>query len=317
MTSARGEASTRAIAAAGAGREGEPVAARPRVHALVLNWQGEADTIACVESLLAQRDVDVEILLIDNASPDGSGDRLHARYPTLAFLPTAANLGYAGANNLGIEWARAQDADWVLVINNDAVADPLCVRRLVDAARDGERIAAVAPLIVRHDDPRRVWFAGGRHDRIRAIGVHEHWNEPVDRVLVVEGEGRRWRPCSFVSGCCLLLRRAALDEVGGFRADFFAYVEDLELSARLERRGWRVGWASEARLAHRVPRSARWRRRCRYGCATATAAASCATAIQRPGGSRSRAGSGRRAWYISSGISFSAIVRERRRSCTG
>lgn len=225
----------------------------PKVCAVVLNWNGEEDTAACLDSLLAQRDVSIEILVVDNASPDGSGARLHARYPKLPYLQTDENLGYTGGNNRGFEWARARSAEWLLVVNNDTVADPDCVRRLLDAAATDDRVAALAPLIVRYEDPARVWFAGGRHDRVRAVGVHEHWNELVAGVLDHLDAGRVWQPCTFLTGCCLLLRCAAVDDGGPFRADYFAYVEDLELSTRLTRAGWRIGWAPAARLAHRVP----------------------------------------------------------------
>jgi hypothetical protein len=224
----------------------------PSVVVVVLNWNGEHDTAACLDSLLAQRGLSFDILLIDNASPDGSGARLHARYPALPYLQTGENLGYAGGNNLGLEWARARGTEWVVVVNNDTVADPDCLRRLLDVAVTDPRIASLAPLIVRFDDPERIWFAGGRHDRVRAIGVHEHWNAPVARVLD-RLDGAPWHECSFLTGCCLLLRCAAIEEVGPFQADYFAYVEDLELSARLANAGWRMGWVPRARLAHRVP----------------------------------------------------------------
>jgi GT2 family glycosyltransferase len=246
----RAAVSTAGRTAAGAAAPGSST--DERVCAIVLNWKGEEDTAACIESLLAQRDVTLEILVVDNASPDGSGARLHARFPQLPYLQTEANLGYAGGNNRGIEWAFARQADWVLVVNNDTVAEPDCVRRLLDAAASDSRVAALAPLIVRYDDPDRVWFAGGRHDRFRVIGVHEHWNQPIDRLLQRTGD-EPFHACSFLTGCCLLLRRPALEEVGLFRADFFAYVEDLELSMRLCAAGWRIGWVPAARLAHRVP----------------------------------------------------------------
>lgn len=226
---------------------------QPRVWVIVLNWNGEEDTAACVDSLLAQRGVSIEILVVDNASPDGSGERLHARYPRLAYLQTGANLGYAGGNNRGYAWVRARGADWVLVLNNDTVADPDCVRHLLDVATTDSRIAALAPLIVRHDHPDRVWFAGGRHDRIRAVGVHRHWNAPVAQVLRDVGSGAAWQSCSFLTGCCLLLRCAAIGAAAPFREEYFSYVEDLELSMRLRRDGWHIGWAPAARLAHRVP----------------------------------------------------------------
>ena len=226
----------------------------PTVHVIVLNWNGEDDTASCLDSLLAQRGATLEILLMDNASPDGSGERLHSRYPALPYLQTGENLGYAGGNNRGIEWALDRGAEWVMVVNNDTVADPDCVQQLLAAAVSEPRLAAVAPLIVRYDDPGVVWFAGGRHDRVRAVGTHSHYGEPVQVATGALGEfGPTWRPCSFLTGCCLLFRSAALREVGVFRADYFAYVEDLELSMRLSRAHWRIGWAPRARLAHRVP----------------------------------------------------------------
>ena len=224
----------------------------PTVGVVVLNWNGEEDTAACLDSLLVQRGVSLDILLVDNASPDGSGARLHARYPQLPYLQTGENLGYAGANNRGLEWAIGRGMEWLLVVNNDTVVDPDCVRRLVDVAAGDPRIGALAPLIVRFDDSDRVWFAGGRHDRIRAVGVHEHFNAPVSRALQ-QLDGISWLECSFLTGCCLLLRSAAISEMGPFEAGYFAYVEDLELSLRLVAGGWRIGWVPSARLAHRVP----------------------------------------------------------------
>lgn len=226
----------------------------PTVFVVVINWNGEEDTAACLDSFLGQRGVATEILLIDNASVDGSGDRLHERYPSVPYLQAGENLGYAGGSNRGIEWALALGAEWVLVVNNDTVADPDCVRRLLDAAATDSRIGALAPLIVRFDRPDRIWFAGGRYDRVRAVGTHRSIGAAVRDVLPATPVGNAaWRECSFLTGCCLLLRRSALDEVGLFRADYFAYVEDLELSLRLTDAGWRIGWVPDARLMHRVP----------------------------------------------------------------
>jgi GT2 family glycosyltransferase len=150
-----------------------------------------------------------------------------------------------------MEWALARDAQWLLVLNNDTVADPDCVRRLVEAARSDDRLGAVGPLIVRHDDPSRVWAAGGRLDFVRALGVHGREGAAASRVAAMPG--RAWQECTFLTGCCLLLRPAAVREVGAFEERYFAYGEDAELSVRMARAGWRQGWVPAARLAHRVP----------------------------------------------------------------
>jgi GT2 family glycosyltransferase len=258
VTDPRADGPTRP-SAGGARRGGATASAAEappaNVVVIVLNWNAEADTAACLDSFLVQDGVDATILLVDNASPDGSGDRLRARYPAVSYLQTGANLGYAGGNNRGIEWARARGADWIVVVNNDTLADRECLRRLLAAGQTDPRIAALAPLVVRADEPDRVWFAGGHHARVRATGVHAHFGARVRDVTdqLERGAPDRWESCSFLNGCCLLLRRDALDEVGPFRADFFAYAEDLELSIRLVRAGWRLGWVPSARLAHRVP----------------------------------------------------------------
>jgi GT2 family glycosyltransferase len=236
-------------------RRAEASVPAERVTVIVLNWNAEDDTAACLDSFLAQRGVETEILLVDNASADGSGERLRQRYPTVSYLQIDENLGYSGGNNRGIEWALDRGAEWVLVVNNDTVAEPDCLRLLLAATTGEARLAAVAPLIVRYDDPDRVWFAGGRFDRVRAVGVHRHENAPVESALrdVPRGEDAMWRPCTFLTGCCLLLRATALREVGLFRAEFFAYEEDLELSYRLSQAGWKLGWVPAARITHRVP----------------------------------------------------------------
>lgn len=219
------------------------------VIAVVLNWNNEPDTAACLESLDADGLPMAQVVLVDNDSADGSGDRLHARFPEARYLRTGANLGYAGGNNAGIRQALAMGADWVLVLNNDTVVDPGMVRALVAAGESHSRAAAIAPKIVRFDDPSILWFDGGYFSKMRALGGHR-------------GEGARdrvpdLRPAervSFLTGCCLLLRSSAIAAMGDvFRADFFLYVEDTELCVRLARGGWELLYEPAARLRHKVP----------------------------------------------------------------
>jgi Predicted glycosyltransferases len=224
-----------------------------RVVAIVLNWMGEALTAACITSLAQQRGVSVDVLLVDNASPDGSGERLRARFPAVHYLETGTNLGYAGGNNVGIEWAIAAGAQWILVINNDTVAAPDCVAELLVASMTDSSIGAVAPLIVRFDDPETIWFAGGKLSRVRAVGVHEHMGARLGELRDLLQTSPVFRPSTFLTGCCVLFRREAVEECGAFRADFFAYVEDVELSTRMARHGWTLGWAPASRLSHHVP----------------------------------------------------------------
>ena len=219
------------------------------VWAIVLTYGGAEDvTRECIDSLLAQDHPALSVLLVDNASYDGSGSRLRDRYPQIHYLNTGANLGYTGGNNRGIAYALDRGADHVLVVNNDTVLERNCVAELVWAAEQGHRVGAVAPKILCHDDPRRIWFAGGDYSYTRAIGSHRRELELDD-----PGETRRLDPITFVTGCCFLMPGTVAKALGGFREDFFMYCEDAELSLRLQRLGYRMYYQPAARLLHHGP----------------------------------------------------------------
>lgn len=217
----------------------------PRVVVIVLNWCGEKDTIACIESLERATYRNLSILLMDNASPDGSGERLHRRFPSHEYLQTGTNRGYAGGNNVGFERALANGADYVVVLNHDTVVDPDCIEHLVRAAEESGA-ALVAPKIVYFDAPDRTWYAGGDFLAARALGRHRG-EDTLDNGVVHRA------PITFATGCCFLLRADALRAVGGFDESYFAYVEDAELSLRLRLAGFDMVYEPRARVLHRIP----------------------------------------------------------------
>ncbi len=219
-----------------------------RVVAVVLNWCNEPDTATCLESLAASRYDALTVLLVDNGSPDSSGDRLHARFPGVAYLQTGTNFGYAGGNNRGFTWALEHGADYVLVLNDDTVIDPDCVPALVRAAEE-TGAAIVAPQIRYYDQPELIWYGGGRHSVGRGMGVHRYENARAD---VPQHRER----ITFACGCCFLFRAEVLRAVGGFDESFFAYVEDTELSLRLARRGYTIWYEPAATVLHRITRGA-------------------------------------------------------------
>jgi GT2 family glycosyltransferase len=216
------------------------------VTAVVLNWCDAAATGQCLRSLKASTYPELSLLLVDNGSPDGSGQELEQRFPEVPFLQTGENLGYTGGNNRGIQRALEQGAEYVLVLNHDTLVEAGAIGALVETAEAEERVGAVAPTVVRMDDPEHIWYAGGAFDPKRGLGVH--WNG--------SGGGpaaKAPRDVSFFSGCAVLLKGEALREVGLFRESYFLYVEDAELSLRLTRSGWRILHDPRVRVRHRLP----------------------------------------------------------------
>jgi len=224
-----------------AGRNGRSVAV------VLLNYCGEEDTAACVHSLHTSGRTELRIILVDNASPDGSGDRLHRRFPDLEYVQTGANLGYTGGNNAGIARALEDGCDYVLVLNNDTLVEPGAIDRLVETAAGGMCVGAVGPKIVYAEDPDRAWFAGGVLDRVRAVGRHS----TDDAGIAARGDEAI--DVSFLTGCCILLPAQVIRRIGGFEEDYFMYIEDAELSVRLSAAGYRLVYEPRARIHHRVP----------------------------------------------------------------
>lgn len=216
-----------------------------RVVVIVLNWNGEQDTVECLASLARHGSVPHTTLLVDNASADGSGTRLQARFPELPYLQTTHNLGYAGGNNAGIAWALERGAEYILVLNNDTVVLPGCVGALVSALEGSPQLAATAPTIAQHAQPDLMWWAGGEFSVTKGLGV-SHLTPPASDAPTVV-------PCTFLSGCAVMMRADAIRAVGAFPADYFAYMEDVEWGVRAMRAGWSLGWVPAARLLHKVP----------------------------------------------------------------
>ncbi|MEO7362821.1 MAG: glycosyltransferase family 2 protein [Gemmatimonadaceae bacterium] len=226
-----------------------PTSRSPRVLAAVLNWCAEKDSAACVSSLMADSSAKVDVLIVDNASPDGSGDRLHASFPQHPFMQTGANLGYAGGNLRAIEWALERDFEYVLIVNDDAEVMEGCIGTLLAAMEATPGAGAAAPLILHHGTSI-VWFDGGEMSEFKAMGSHTHAGETLD---VARLSGTQVREVTFLSGCVMLLRVETLRACGGFRAEFFAYVEDLELSYRFRQEGWALLQVPLAVATHKVP----------------------------------------------------------------
>ena len=217
--------------------------ARDRVAAIVVNYRTPEVTIACVESLLAARDVDLSIVVVDNASNDDSVERIRARFPDVHLLARDVNDGYTGGNNAGVAMARELGVSYVLVLNSDTVVDADCPRLLVEEASRDARVALVTPRIVFGNAPDRLWFGGGRFSLWHGRPIHVGAKAPASAGWSTS------RDLSFASGCALLVK---LDAIGDdlFDTSLFSYAEDLDLSIRVHRDRYRIRYVPGAIVRH-------------------------------------------------------------------
>jgi hypothetical protein len=183
---------------------------------------------------------------MDNGSDQNCYAFLEERIDDAALLRSETNLGFGQGNNMAIDYALEQGANYVLLVNNDTVVDSAMVYQLVQAMESKSNLGVVGPIIYYQDPPDRVWFAGYRiQGEFYVLRKGLHLEPPLAAIELVD----------FVSGCGMMLRREALDQVGGFAPAYFMYYEDLDLCIRFKEAGWKIGCVTDASMWHAVSAS--------------------------------------------------------------
>lgn len=240
----------------------------PDVTVVTVAWQAADLTLDCLASLAAQDlgDVRMHVVVVDNASTDGTAEQVALAWPDVEVVRAPRNLGFAGGNALALPRVASR---YVVLLNNDAVARPDAIRRLVEEM-DGapEDVAAMAATVLLADRFR----AAGPQDADVVVGPDGRWVlDPGGPVRLVNSTGNEVRTDGYgqdrgwlaradrlrvpadvfgFSGAAAILRTAALREVGFFDERFFMYYEDTDLSWRLRLAGHRVRHCPGAVVEH-------------------------------------------------------------------
>ncbi len=217
---------------------------QPYVITVILNTNRREDTLACLTSLNQSTYQNHKVIVLDNASNDGSVPAIRAAFPTVQIIELEENRGYAGNNNVGIEAALVQQADWVFVLNEDTILDPNCLARLVEIGENDPHIGVVGPMVYHHDEPDVIQSAGGQLGAYWQ-NIHIAHNEKD------VGQYPQPRPVDWISGCAIMVRRSAIEQLGMLDDRFFYYWEETEWCLRISRGGWRVMHAPDAKLWHK------------------------------------------------------------------
>jgi GT2 family glycosyltransferase len=221
----------------------------PSVVAIVVNWNGRELLEPCVSTLLASTYRNLSVVVVDNASTDGSQDFVRSRFPTVRLIENERNLRYAGGANAGVRLALGENADYVFVLNNDTEIAAGTVAALVEAARGHPRAAFLGPMIYYADAPTTIWSFGGVVSywtgNIRHVGIREVDRGQYPDVLGVD----------YVTGCALMGSAAAIRAVGLMDEGYFMYNEDTDWCVRAAKLGYSVLAVPGAKVWHRVSMS--------------------------------------------------------------
>ena len=220
---------------------------------IIVSWNAKAYLRQCLDSIVTEsKGLDIEVIIVDNASSDGSPEMVQAEYPWVVLIRNDSNVGFARANNQGIAISSAR---YLCLLNSDVVIHPGCLVQMRDFLDANPQIGLAGPKVLNSDGTlqsscreaptlRSVLFRALALDtlfsRSSTFGAHFMTNWDHDDVRVVD----------ILSGCCWFARRLAVQEVGGLNEAFFMYGEDMEWSLRFGRKGWSVAFNPVATITH-------------------------------------------------------------------
>lgn len=218
----------------------------PKIAAVVVNYNGKEVTLQAVASLRRMTYPNFDLVVLDNASTDGSMEALNHAYPDLLQVRVEVNEGASGGYASAFRWAMERDYDYVLLLNNDIEVEPDMLSRLVDVAESDSRIGCVGPKCYFHGDRQRLWSAGGILQFRESVTRERGYGE-IDR-----GQYDQDEEVDYVNGCAILIRRAAAEAAGLWDALFYIRVDDADFCTRIKRHGFRCMYAHRAVLYHMV-----------------------------------------------------------------
>jgi N-acetylglucosaminyl-diphospho-decaprenol L-rhamnosyltransferase len=205
----------------------------------IVNTNNRELLLACLESL---RGTGAEVVVLDNASEDGSAAAARNQFPDVRVIAQKFRAGFGANHNTVI---RSTDSRYVYVLNEDTTSADWGLARMVDFLDGDRRIAALGPRLVYPDGSHQAsaW-------RFPTPGVSLLGLPSLGRVGVEQSRGTRPRAVDWLMGAALLLRREALDDVGLFDEGFFLYSEEIDLCLRLRRNGWRARYFPQVTVVH-------------------------------------------------------------------
>ncbi|MDX6254329.1 MAG: N-acetylglucosaminyl-diphospho-decaprenol L-rhamnosyltransferase [Frankiales bacterium] len=202
-----------------------------RVAVVVVHFQFWPEIGPCLDSVLGQSLTPDTVLVVDDASGDGSVAAIRAAYPAVSVLEQSANSGYAAAVNAGV--VACSDAEAVLVLSHETVLDRDALAHL-SRTLGGRGVAVAGPLLGLLDDRERLWSAGGGLGQRSALPFHRQ-GVPLSGPSGDHGQDVEW-----VDGAAFLLDRRAWEGVGGLDESYYLYVEEVDFMQRLLAAGWSV-----------------------------------------------------------------------------
>ena len=216
---------------------------KPLITSVTLNWKGKDVLLRCIQSLKEQTMPLYEIIVVDNASGDGSIDEVRAAYPDVVIVENGANWGAPKGRNSGLRRALEKPIDFIFTLDNDLFAAPDCVEKLIAGFGDSEKIATVGAFIYADNDENKLLSAGAVID----------YTQNVSRQLKVSGDLDQLNRLSYCGTGHMMTRASLYREIGLLDERYIGYgFEDTDFGMRTKKAGYEIVSYGRARVWHKA-----------------------------------------------------------------
>ena len=213
----------------------------PLVSIIIVTYNNRNDIENCLDSILNQTYKNFEIIIVDNASKDGTPDIVQKKYPSVRLIRSPKNLGYAGGNVLGLKYAKG---DYIVVLNPDTVVDKNWLQELVSVANRDNKIGIVGACVLLYDQPNKI-NALGNLLHFTGLVFCNAFYEPYDKYK------EKNQFLALPSGAAFLVKRKVIEEVGFMDKFFFMEFSDTDFVTRTISKGWDSLVTPKAKVYHK------------------------------------------------------------------
>jgi len=223
----------------------------PKTSIIILNWNGEKDTLECLNSLKKLDYKGCDITVVDNCSTDGSAETIKKQFQLIKLIKNPKNLGWAGGNNIGIKYALENKAEYVLLLNNDTVVDEKFLSEMIKIAQSDKKIGIISSKSYFYSSPNVLQYATLRFNFKKGRSILEGYGQ--------EDKGQFDTPqeINFCGGACILVKREVFEKIGLLDEDYFMYFDDTDFGTRAIKAGYKIIFCPKAKIWHKVSASSR------------------------------------------------------------
>ncbi len=219
----------------------------PKVSIVLVNYNGFEDTIECVESLKQINYSNYSVIVVDNNSDKKpTAEQEEYLKNNTNYLKSESNLGFSGGNNIGIEFAKKNSSDYILLLNNDTTVEPDFLSELVQSTIEKNNKCLMTGSIKHYWDKEKSWFEGGEFNF--EVGGVKHYTQ--------KDESKGIKKVSFSTGCLVLIPIEIVNKVGLLDESFFMYGEDTDYCCRAINEGYKIYYNPSATIYHKESASA-------------------------------------------------------------